>query len=254
MNEYYRWLYGADNCNCSNGYQKIDDCDCEAILLRLTNAENDIIAISGDTDLSNYYTKAEVDALIPSLSGYATEQWVLNKNYLTNADLSDYATEEWVLNKHYLTNADMSDYALKNEIPVVPTNVSSFINDAGYLTEHTPLKTINGQVISGSGNIVIEGSGTSVTVDEDLDPTSTNPVENKTIVEALNEYALKSDIPVVPTSNSAFTNDMHYITSAETYSKTEVNNIVNNKFWCGTQQEYDAIVNKENGVLYLIYE
>ena len=280
MNEYYRWLYGADRCGCSNGYAKIADCDCEAILLRLTNAENDIIAISGDTDLSDYYTKAEVDALIPSLSGYATEEWVLNKNYLTDADLSDYATEEWVLNKHYLTNADMSDYALKSEIPVVPTNVSSFINDAGYLTEHTPLKTINGQTISGSGNIVIEGSGTSVTVDENLDPTSTNPVENKTIVEALNglneskldasaytptdlsNYYNKQEVNnLIPTSNSGLTNDAHYITSgdsvfnnyattANTYTKTEVNN----KFWCGTQQEYDTLVNKENGVLYLIYE
>ena len=235
MNEYYRWLYGADRCGCNNGYGKIDDCDCEEILLRLTNAENDIIAISGDTDLSNYYTKAEVDALIPSLSGYATEAWVLNKNYLTDADLSDYATEEWVLNKHYLTNADMSDYALKSEIPVVPTNVSSFNNDAGYLTDVDLSDYALKSDIPTSNSAFTNDAGYLTDVD-------------------LSNYALKSEIPVVPTSNSAFTNDMHYITSAETYSKTEVNNIVNNKFWCGTQQEYDAIVNKENGVLYLIYE
>ena len=33
----------------------------------------------------------------------------------------------------------VGDYALKNEIPVVPENVSEFTNDAGYLTEHQSL-------------------------------------------------------------------------------------------------------------------
>lgn len=54
-----------------------------------------------EVDLSNYYTKAEVDAAIPDLSGYA----------------------------------------LKTEIPTVPTNVSEFNNDAGYLTEHQDLSS-----------------------------------------------------------------------------------------------------------------
>ena len=40
----------------------------------------------------------------------------------------------------YLTqHQDLSEYALKTEIPTVPTNVSAFNNDAGYLTEHQSL-------------------------------------------------------------------------------------------------------------------
>ena len=31
---------------------------------------------------------------------------------------------------------DLSDYALKSELPTVPTDVSAFANDAGYLTQH----------------------------------------------------------------------------------------------------------------------
>lgn len=42
--------------------------------------------------------------------------------------------------------------------------------------------------------------------------------------------------------------------ASTTYTKTEVNNIVNNKFWCGTQAQYDALATKENDVLYLIHE
>ena len=57
------------------------------------------------TDLSNYYNKQEVDGIvasakteiegeIPSLSGYATEQWVEDKHYITGVDLSNYSTTE----------------------------------------------------------------------------------------------------------------------------------------------------------------
>ena len=122
---------------------------------------------------------------------------------------------------------------------VVPTNVSDFNNDAGYLTEHQPLKTINGQVISGTGNIVIEGGGTAIDVDSELSLSSTNPVENKVITEALNGKLDTS--AYTPTDLSNY------------YTKQEVDN----KFWCGTQSEYDALVSSgltSNNVLYLIHE
>lgn len=71
-------------------------------------------------------------------------------------------------------NATSGDAFIKNKptIPTVPTNVSAFTNDAGYLTEHqdvsgkqdtlvsgTNIKTINNQSILGSGNINISGGG-----------------------------------------------------------------------------------------------
>lgn len=225
MNQYNRWLFG-DRC-CGNSHSTIlpdcdgKDCSCEAIYLELENIKNDVIAISGDTDLSNYYTKAEVDALIPSLSGYATEEWVEDKGYLTDVDLSDYALKSeipvvptnvssFINDAGYLTNVDLSDYALKSEIPVVPTSNSAFTNDAGYLT--------------------------------DVD---------------LSNYALKSEIPVVPTSNSAFTNDMHYLTSADTanyITSAATQTMINNAFYCCSEAEWQQISgNPQNNVLYLIY-
>ena len=127
-------------------------------------------AISGiSPDLSDYYTKEEVDELIPevpSLSGYATEQWVEDKHYITGVDLSDYATKE--------------------EIPTVPTSNTAFTNDAGYLTEHQSLS----------------GYATEQWVEDKHYITGVD----------LSDYALKSEIPTVPTSNTAFTNDAGYIT------------------------------------------
>ena len=124
----------------------------------------------GTVDLSNYYTKAQVDAKIPDTSTFATKTWVEGKGYLTShQSLDNYATKDYVTGKiaeAQLSGGggeiDLSGYALKSEIPTVPTKVSAFTNDAGYLTEHQSLKTINGESIVGSGNITISGGSTDL--------------------------------------------------------------------------------------------
>ena len=57
-----------------------------------------------------------------------------------NVDLTGYATEQWVQEGYqpkgeYLTEVP-EGYAKTDDIPVVPTQVSAFTNDAGYLTQH----------------------------------------------------------------------------------------------------------------------
>ena len=156
-----------------------------------------------DVDLTNYYTKAQVDALIPTNvsdltndAGYITQttadstyatQTVVNQEIAariqgdadintalgTKADKSDTYTKSQVdtalalkqdastafsgdyddlTNKPDLsvyaesadlatvaTSGDYDDLSNKPTIPVVPTNVSAFTNDAGYLTQHQSL-------------------------------------------------------------------------------------------------------------------
>jgi len=99
------------------------------------------------TDLANYYNKTEVNNLISSAKTEIEGEI---------PSLSGYATQQWVEDKHYITGVDLSDYALKSEIPTVPTSNSAFTNDMGYLTEHQQLKTINNQSIVGTGNIDIQ--------------------------------------------------------------------------------------------------
>jgi len=258
---YNQWINGNDCCrnNCGgdcNCYK--DVCDCENILLEISKLHTDdeilqdeIDELSGkvetvsaevDTkldasaytpvDLTDYYTKEEVDELIPevpSLSGYATEQWVENQGYLTTVE---------------------------------------------------PLKTINGESLIGEGNIVISG-GSGGTVDAYTKAESDErfqPKGNYLSGNALNgyateqwvgeqgyitgvdlsDYALKSEIPTVPTSNSAFTNDMHYVTSADTANYVTSGNVetqIVNHFWCGTQNEWALISgNTQPNVLYLIHD
>lgn len=116
--------------------------------------------------------KTEIEQEIPSLSGYATEEWVLDQQYITGVDLSN--------------------YALKSEIPTVPTSNTAFTNDAGYLTEH--------QSLSGYATEAF--------------------VSGYTYDKATIDYKISEGGIFDPTQ---------YYTTANTYNKTEVNNLLNDK-------------------------
>ena len=97
-------------------------------------------------DLSDYALKTE----IPSLEGYATENWVNSQGYVTaetlpegiateswvqsqgylteHQSLDGYATEEWVNNQlsNYTTNSDFT--SLQNRVVTLETNYGDALN------------------------------------------------------------------------------------------------------------------------------
>lgn len=226
---------------------------------------------------------------IPSLNGYATENWVEGQGYLKE-------------------HQDLSEYAKKTDIPSLPQ-----------------FRTINGQKITGdTTNIVIEGGsgGEAITIDSELSNTSINPLQNKAITNALNNkaslsdipsldgyatenwvlnkkyltqhqdltgYAKKSDIPSltgyatqtwvngqnfakksdIPSlddyATQTWVSNQGYLTqhqdisgkqdklSSGTGIKIE-NNVVSAKIWQGTKAQYNAITSKDADTIYLIYE
>ena len=116
-----------------------------------------------ETDLSNYYTKEEVNNLLPveeieevktkvetMLLPKVEEEieptvgelktWVENKEYLQDIDLDGYATETYVVN------------AIANiEHPANPTKVSELENDANYTNETKVLELIENNASSKIG-------------------------------------------------------------------------------------------------------
>lgn len=74
--------------------------------------------VSAFTNDAGYLTQHQ------SLTGYATEAWVGQQGYITSAPVQS-------------VNGQTGDVVLN--IPTVPTNVSAFTNDAGYLTQHQSL-------------------------------------------------------------------------------------------------------------------
>ena len=94
--------------------------------------------------LEDYALKTEV----PSLDGYATQEWVESKGYVTAETLPEgIATESWVTSQGYLTEHQSLDGYATEE----------WVNAHGYLTTHQPIKTVNNQSLIGEGNIDISG-------------------------------------------------------------------------------------------------
>lgn len=138
--------------------------------------------ISG-VDLSDYALKEE----IPDISGYATEQWVNDQGFLkTHQSLEGYATENWVQSQGYLTqHQDLSDYALKSEIP----DISGLASET-YVSNYTYDKATIDQKI-GEGGIF-------------------DPTQYYNITQTNQLLSEKAD-------------------TATTYSKVEVDNLLENK-------------------------
>ena len=202
--------------------------------------------------------KTQIEAEIPTVPTSNTA-FTNDAGYLTeHQSLSGYATEQWVEDKHYITGVDLSNYATKSEIPVVPTNVSAFNNDAGYLTEHQSLSgyvtnvemsaftydkaTIDEKVAEGGTfdpTQYYNKTATNALLDEKLDVTAYTPTDlsnyyNKQEVNNIVESAkteVEAEIPTVPTNVSAFNNDAGYLTqhqSLSAYSTTsEVTTLIN---------------------------
>lgn len=191
----------------------------------ITNAINDVMASipTVPTNVSAFNNDVPYLTQHQSLSGYATEQWVENKNYISDADLSDYATEEWVENKHYITGVDLSNYATKQEIPTVPTNVSAFNNDAHYVTSATTKALIDAAV-----------SGKAAT-------SSVTAVNN---------------VVTAHTGNSTIhiTQQERNYWNAKVDSSSLSNYVLKSNIWCGTETQYNAITVKNPDTIYMIYD
>lgn len=160
-------------CGCENTREIFPECD---------KTRWEVQCSSYIEDASNYYTKKQVDDLIESAttsgSCCITPEEVDEKIESAKTEieaeipsLSGYATEQWVLDKHYISGVDLSDYALKSEIPTVPTSNTAFTNDAGYLTEHQSLSAysttdeVNSaitQAVSGKQDTITAGRGISI--------------------------------------------------------------------------------------------
>ena len=79
--------------------------------------------------LTDYAKKSEIPTVPTNVGAFTND-----KGYITSIP-SEYVTESELNSKGYLTqHQDLSAYAKKTDLPTVPTNVSAFTNDSGYLT------------------------------------------------------------------------------------------------------------------------
>lgn len=183
-----------------DGYAKTTDIPSVEGLATKSYVDENIakVATSGDIDLSNYvtkdtvYTKAQTDALIPSVPSKVS-QLENDSNYLTSIP-GEYVTETELNAKGYLTeHQDLSAYALKTEIPTVPSldgyATTEYVNNAVsnipptdlsnyYTKSETYSKTEVDTLVANSGGSS-SGGGTT-------EPTDPTPTPDPTPTETYN--------------------------------------------------------------------
>ena len=192
-----------------DGYAKTTDIPSVEGLATKSYVDENIakVATSGDIDLSNYvtkdtvYTKAQTDALIPSVPSKVS-QLENDSNYLSSIP-EEYVTETELNAKGYLTeHQDLSAYALKTEIPTVPSldgyATTEYVNNAVsnipttdlsnyYTKSETYSKTEVDTLVANSGGS--SSGGTTPTPTPDPTPTpepEPTPTHNVTIETSTN--------------------------------------------------------------------
>ena len=185
---------------------------------------NVIARINDDTVASNTtWSSEKINASITSggsngggnvdLSDYALKTDLHNHNNKSVLDnITSTKVSEW--NNKSTFSGNYNDLTNKPTIPTVPTNISSFTNDSGYITS-IPSEYITDSELTG------KGYATENYVQTAIDNAQLSGGSGETV--DMTKYALKTELP---TKTSQLTNDSNYLTSipSEYVTETELNN------------------------------
>ena len=206
------------------------------ILAKKSDTDYDAVWVDNIGQVESVNGKTGQVTLTAEDVGATTEQWVNQQNYLKSIP-SEYITETELNAKGYLTeHQDISNLATKAEVSEVenkiPTKVSQLTNDKGYLTEHqdltgyakkTDIPDVSGFITEIPAEYVTDDELNAkgyLTEHQSLANYYTKPEVNELIPD-LSGYALKTEIPTVPTNVSAFNNDVGYLTEIPSEYVTE---------------------------------
>lgn len=167
-------------------------------------------ALDSKADKTDTYTKSQVDTAL-ALKQDASTAFSGDYNDLSNKpDLTVYAESADLAT--VATSGDYDDLTNKPTIPTVPTNVSAFTNDAGYLTQHQSLDNyytkseVNAELadkqdtLTAGSNITIENNvisatgGTQQQADwNQSDTTAVDYIKNKPVIPDTSDFVTKTE-------------------------------------------------------------
>lgn len=171
-----------------------------------------------NSEKSSFATKDELNskADASAIADMATQTWVQNQGYLTEVP-SNYVTNS-ELTEGLAGKQDKGDYALKSDLNTLATkeelatkaDTSALSSKQDTLVSGTNIKTINGDSILGSGNLVIQ-SGTSNWDDIQGKPQfaevatsgNYNDLTNKPTIPDVSGLATKQEIADMETKSNA---------------------------------------------------
>ena len=227
-----------------------------------------------------YATKTELEGKVDDadIADMATQTWVTSQGYLTSIP-AEYVTESELNAKgykkiEYLTQTQYDElptkeegvmYVITDAPEVVIPDTSTFATKAELATKQdtlvsgTNIKTVNGESILGTGNIVIEGGGEPLQYIESIYTVNADNIFgfNVTYNSGADRFPYKltsrNGIKITKDSNNAaFIEADTEIVLTKTEASTTYKTIASE--WYGTQSQYDGIAEKDPNVTYYITE
>ena len=217
--------------------------------------EDDLATVATTGNYDDLENKPTIPEVPTNVSAFTNDAGYLVSNdvstFLTSNDVSTLVDESDL--KQVAFSGDYEDLDNKPTIPTVPTNVSAFTNDAGYLVSNDVSTFLVPDDVS---TFVKESDLATVAKTGDYDDLDNKPT-----------------IPTVPTNVSAFTNDAGYLVSNDVstfiteddasvfLTADDVSTFITSsqaaesfevKAWRGTQAEYDALTVIEQNKIYII--
>ncbi|MBQ0113933.1 MAG: hypothetical protein KBT03_12460 [Bacteroidales bacterium] len=173
--------------------------------------------VSSFTNDAGYITNAEVPTNVSQLTndaGYLTS--FTESQILSISNDTIYLTGGSFVKLPSGFSGDYNDLTNKPTIPTVPTNVSEFINDAGYITT-ADVPTNVSQLTNDAGYLTSFTESQILSISNDtIYLTGGSFVKLPSGFSGdYNDLTNTPTIPIVPTNVSAFTNDAGYITGAD---------------------------------------
>ena len=185
----------------------------------------DVSAFNND---AGYITMDSVPAVPTNVSAFTNDAGYITSNQVpaqTNADWNATEGAAQILNKPNLapvaTSGNYNDLTDKPTIPTIPTNVSSFTNDAGYITmDSIP------EIPSIPTNVSVFYNDANYITAQDIPEIPTVPTNVSAFQNDAGYITMDSipEIPSIPTNVSVFYNDAGYITG---YTEQQVLTISN---------------------------
>lgn len=162
--------------------------DLKSKIENMNITDEQLNVIAAKVAAKGFYTKSEVDDLIAKIA-VPTKLSQLTDD-TTHRTVSDTKKQKWN-NKSDFNGS----YNSLTDKPVIPTKLSQLVEDNNHVTV---TKTQRDKIDNFAG-----GTGTSITVDNALSATSTNPVQNKIIKAELDKKANTTDLGVKKVTHTA---------------------------------------------------
>lgn len=184
-----------------------------------------------DAQLDNYTTTSALNTLLGNKQDVISDLTTIRDNASAGKSASDTIAGYGNIVTHNTNEFQpVGDYALKSEIPTVPTNVSAFTNDSGYITKsvnnldnYTTTTSLNGLLANKQNKLV---AGQNIVIDENTNTISVasqiildyNDLENKPSINSVELSGNKTltDLGIQPSGNYAIDTDVVHKTGDET--------------------------------------